>query len=267
MVDNIMGLKDLQKDKVRFCNIIDVVNKLNDVKTSSVSLSTNQYGNSSIIQYDNQIIQTIEQESITVKLALEHYYDLSDLEVTPYPSMVIASPDNSGNGRLVTCEVGEKAVAESFILTFTSSSGYTVEGVLSGAVGSGDINSKFTSDGDGDIIIDADTYPNIFSGSFESGDKIYIGTNKYHRKVASVTTYIAAGEVMRVIAHSNSAQPDEAMVNTFINHGKRERDRLTRPYDDDGYDLGAGDYNVEDLSYGDWEKEVHNKYGNKRTIM
>lgn len=260
-----MGLKDLQKDKVRFCNIVDVVNKINDVKTSSISLSTNEYGNSSIIQYDNQILQTIEQESETTRLSLEEYYSLSDLEVEPWVSIIVQSPENSGNGSLVICEVGSNAIADSFILEFTSSSGYTVSGVLSGNIGSGDINSKFESD-DGDIVIDADTYPNIFSGSFETGDKIYIGTNTYHRKVCDATAYVVAGEVMRIIAHSNSVDPDEAMINTFINHGKRERDKLSRPYDPDGYNIGAGSYTISDISYGDWEHEVHDKYGNKRGL-
>lgn len=264
-----MGLKDLQSDKIRFCNIIDVVNKLNDVKTSSVSLSTNEYSssqlNGSIIQYDNQILQTIEQVSETIRVSLKQYYDLNTLEAdSPWVSMAVKSPSNSGSGRLITCESGTQAITESFVLDFTSSSGYTATGVVSGEIGSGDINSRFVSDGDGDLIIDAEEYPNIFSGSFESGDKIFIGINKYKRKIASVATYISAGEVMRVIAHSNVSSPDESMINTFINHGKRELDKLSRPYDDDGYDLGVGDYDISDIGLGDWSEEVHNKYGEKR---
>lgn len=250
-----MSLKDLQSDKLRFCANIDVINKINKVVTNDINMDDKD---SPVIKFDSQISQVIEQVSETVKKTLEDWYKLEQLESdSTWINSIVSSPSNSStSSRLVAAEAGSEATVETFILNFTSSSGYTVEGYISGQVGSGTTSTKFVSDGDGDLIIDANEYPNIFSGSFQEDDKIFVSTNKYHKKVANVAIYIAAGEVMRTISYSRAISPDESLINTFINHGKRELKRLSNPYSDDGYWLdGVDPVEVDDINLGDWEKE------------
>lgn len=250
-----MGLKELHADKLRFCANIDVINKINKVVTNYSNLD---YDDSPVIKYDSQISQIIEQVSETIKYALKEYYSVSDLVVdSTWINTIISQATNASNeSRIVAAEAGSEAEVETFVVNFTSSSEYNVEGMLSGPVGSGDTSTKFTSSGDGDLVIDAATYPNIFDGTFSSGDTVFISTNKYEKKVANIAVYISAGEVMRTIAYANSISPDETMINTFINHGKRELDRLSHPYDNNGYQLSnLEQYEIEDLSLGDWETE------------
>lgn len=248
-----MGLKDLHADKLRFCANIDVINKINKVVTNYSNLD---YDDSPVIKYDSQISQIIEQVSETIKYALKEYYSVDDLvsDSTWINTIVSQATNASNKPRIVAAEAGNQAGVETFIVNFISSSEYEVEGMLSGPVGSGTTSTKFISNGDGDLIIDASAYPNIFDGTFSSGDTVFISTNKYEKKVANIAIYMAAGEVMRTIAYANSINPDETMINTFINHGKRELSRLSSPYDDGGYQLKSLEqYEIEDVSLGDWE--------------
>lgn len=250
-----MSLKDLQSDKLRFCANIDVINKINKVVTNDINMDDED---SPVIKFDSQISQVIEQVSETIRISLEDWYTLGQLESDSiWINSIVSSVSNTyTSSRLVAAEAGSEATVETFIIDFTSSSGYTSEGYISGQVGSGTTSTKFVSEGDGDLIIDANEYPDIFSGSFQTGDKIFVSTNKYHKKVANIATYMSAGEVMRTISYSRAISPDESLINTFINHGKRELERLSNPYSDDGYWLeGVDPVDTEDINLGKWEED------------
>jgi hypothetical protein len=191
------------------------------------------------------------------------YKSITALEETaPWVGSIISNRQNTvPASRLLAADAGTSAICEHFTLTFTSSSGYTVSGFLSGSVGSGTITSDFTSTG-GDLIISASSVTGMFSGTFASGDMIFISLNKWNRFISNIATYFALSDVLRNLAYSNAVNIDPSIFERYANHAKADLKALQTPYADDGYRLSTlPSRDFSDWQCGGWDGGLYDHLG------
>ena len=249
------SIKDLHSGVRRFCTIVDVVTKFPKIVTESINIDNIDSPTST---YNFEIDQSIQDVSEEIYAALYPLYKESGLKATsPWVGIIISDRRNSEpTSRLRMCQAGSNAICEHFTLTFISSTQYTVSGYLSGNVGEGTTDTDFTSTG-GDLIIPAGTYNDLFSGSFEQGDKIYISVNMWHRTIATIATYLATGDAIRKISFMENTSIDPGIYERFSNHGKRMLNNLREEI----YVLDTlPKRDFSDIQLGDWD-DIYDKLG------
>ena len=259
-----MTVKALQTAS-RLCTILDVVNKFPKIVTDSINLDETD---SPIVRYGYQIDQSITDVSEEIiSSLLPIYRSTSNLAATaPWVGIIISNKQNNDpTARLRICQAGASAITEMFTITFSSASAYAVTGYLSGGVGSGSITTDFTGSGDGDIIIAALTNSGTFTGTFASGDKIFVSINKWHRTIATIATYLATADALRSIFFETGINDETALIEKLSNHAKRIIKQLQMPDDKNGYALSTlPSRDFSDLQMGDWS-EIFDSYGNANT--
>lgn len=255
-----MSIKSIQANELRFCTILDVIKLLPKIVETSINLDESD---SPITQYGYQVDEAIRMASEEIYAALLSLYrSSSNLAVTPWVGAIISNRQNSAPAaRLRACQAGASAITEHFTLTFSSDSAYTVTGWLSGGLGSGSITTDFTGSGDGDILIKALTNTGTFTGTFATGDLIFVSINKWHRFIARICADKAVAQVVRELAYSNGIGIDPAIYERYSNRAKRNLERLQNPDDKNGYTLSTLPVrDLSDINMGDWN-ESFDKYG------
>jgi len=253
-----MSIKSLASAIPRFCSTIDVAAKFPKLVTESINMDE---ADSPVSAYSTIIDQSIiDATSEIITALLPIYTSTTNLEATaPWVGIIVSNKQNdTPSSRLLACAAGTGATTETFTLTFDSSTGYTVTGQLSGIVGTGSTSADFTSTG-GDLLIAAGTNSGLFSGSFASGDKIFISVNKWNRTISSICTYKACADALRSIFFSSSINDETNLVEKMSNHAKRILDRLQRPYDPDGYSLSTlPSRDFSEIQLGSWNPSDDN---------
>ena len=257
-----MSLKTLAAVTPRFCTILDVATKFPKIVTESINLDQSD---SPISRYsyeiDASIIDVTQEIYAALKPTYSSYANL--LASTPWVGLIISDKQNSSpSSRLRACEAGASAITEMFSVDFSSATAYTVTGWLSGGLGSGTISTDFTASGDGDILIKAATNSGLFTGTFTTGDTIFISVNKWNRTVSTIATYLSTADVLKNIAFSTGINIDPSIFERYANHAKRILDRLQRPDDKDGYIMdGLPSQDLSDIQLGDWGEDLYDSFG------
>ena len=258
-----MSIKSITNVGYRFCTSIDVLLWVYKVVTESVNMDAE---GSPIVKYSYEIDAAIRAASDEVLASLIPVYrDVANLRVSsPWVGNIISDrTNNDPSARLLGARAGSSAVTEMWTLSFTSATGYTATGYLSGACGSGTTTSDFTSTNGGDLIIPAQTNPGLFTGTFTSGDSIFIAVNTAHRLISDITSYIAAGDVMRTIAYGEGVSIDDNVHFRFTNKGRGLLKALQNPDSMSGARLESlpDDGNVDDIQLGNWDGDVYDQLG------
>ncbi len=257
-----MSLKSINSE-LRFCTILDVVLKIKRVVTDTINLDES---NSPTVIYNNEVDEIILSASQEIYAALYGLYrGTSNLSYSaPWVGAKISNRQNNDpTARLAACRAGSNAICEHFTLTFSSATAYAASGFLSGGVGSSSVSSDFTSSGDGDLIINASTNAGTFSGTFASGDKIFISINKWHPFIAKICADKAAARIMRELTEMNLVSFDPAVYERLSNRAQRNIERLQNPDDKNGLELSTlptRDYS--DWNLGDVHADLYDAFGN-----
>lgn len=261
-----MSLKTINDDALRFCTVLDVILKAKKIVTDTINLHES---NSAIVLYNNEIDEIIVNSSEEIYAALYGLYrGTSNLEASaPWVGAKISNrQNNDATARLVACQAGASAICEHFTLTFSSATAYAASGFLSGGVGSSNISSDFTSSGDGDLIIAASTNSGIFSGTFASGDKIFISINKWHPFIAKICAEKSAARIMRELTEMNLVGFDPAVYERMSNRAQRNLERLQNPDDKNGMELSSlPTRDFQDITMGDWLYDSFDRFGQPDT--
>lgn len=247
----------------RFCTVLDVIAQFPRIVTDSINLDESD---SPITYYGYMIDDIIQDVSEQIHAALLSLYSIDDITASaPWVGRIISNKQNNDpTARLRACQAGTSAICEHFTLTFSSDTAYAATGFLSGGVGNSTITADFTSSGDGDLIIPASSY-NIFTGSFTSGDKIFISINKWHKFIAGIAADWATGRVLRRISLSEGIGIDPGLYESFTNTAKGKLKALQNPDDKNGYVLSSlSSRDFSDIQLGDPD-DLYDAFGNVDT--
>ncbi len=257
-----MSIKSLATAVPRLTNIVDVLNKFPKIVTESFNADESD---SPIVRYSPSIDASIlDASSEIIGALLPIYKSTTALQATsPWVGIIISDKQNTTpSSRLLGCQLGALCETEMFTLDFVSNTGYTVTGFYSGSLGSGNTTSDFTSSGDGDLKIFASTNSGLFSGTFASGDTIFISANKFDRIVATCCTYKATADVLRGIFFERSINDESNLIEKLSNHGRRILNLLQKPYAEDGYRLSTlPNRDFSDWQCGNWDGVLYDHLG------
>lgn len=201
------------------------------------------------VRDDARIYQFIVRADSLVRGALRPLYTLDTnlLAAAPWnnkPQAPYARPDqditaNSTSVALVDVTPSASAVTEQWTVTFTSTTAFAVSGSVSGAQGTGSTGTAFTSTNTYVVIPTA----NWTGTPAATGDKIVFSTYKPDPLIVTLSAMLAAGLTIKHTFEGNE-MPDEGA--DLWKQGMSLLDRLQRPMDDDGLQLGS--YSPPDLS-------------------
>ena len=213
-------------------------------------LISEQTQNSKILKDDSRILHSIYMASAEVKAALLAVYGTSDLETIPYamPAIIPKANDygsvteNTGNVSLYGVQPSTSAKTETFRITFTDVTDFSVVGSRSGSDGSGDINTDFTSDSTW-LIIPSDTW----TGTPAANDYIDVAVWHVHSMVGYVTTLIAAA--LCHFSLFNSVVPNESSLGKlYRDEANRILKNLVRGFDEEGTPFRLPSFSTQDFS-------------------
>lgn len=147
--------------------------------------------------------------------ALSVYYSEANLKTDPWVSMVIPSAvwdarvggaDSYGNrGASLAIDTinqaGVRAITpgtdnttvftDMYTITFTSSTAFSITGLIAGSVGSGTTSSDFTA-GNGDFSIDSEAW----YGTFEKDHKFYFSLYTFYHRIVRLATAAAVAMIL-----------------------------------------------------------------------
>jgi len=150
-----------------------------------------------------------------IELALGEKYGLSALLSTPF--LVGWNPAaNSGTKVLEAASITADAITETWTITFTDTTSFSVSGSLSGTQGTGTVSTSYTST-NGVLSIDG-TASAWSSGAAVAGDVFYIDTFNTQPSLIPISNLLTGGHLVNTVF--NQQQPNEADAgNTFYDRG------------------------------------------------
>jgi hypothetical protein len=162
------------------------------------------------------ILDKIASLSEEVLQQLSTYFG-SDLEVSPYLTTPVARRGNSDrNSFLRTPELTTNSTilasydADTFIIEFSDSTNFTVTGIMSSDVSSGTTLSDSTHSSGLFIIKSTD-----WKGTFEDGDKFYVGLEFYEAVLRTLVSYKVADALLQGRYVSEAANTMQNLQQTY----------------------------------------------------
>lgn len=153
-----------------------------------------------------------DADSIIVVALLPNYLSESALVDTPYASTPIPDEKNQGTGRLLgdVIVVSSSAITEQWEIRFTTSSAFTVTGSSSGAQGSGNVSTEFTSINER-IIIPISAWSDM--DRIQADDIFRFATCNVFRLVRTISAYMSTALALQ-------AEFSQQLVNVEVESDK-----------------------------------------------
>jgi hypothetical protein len=163
------------------------------------------------------------------------------------PQVPFAVPDqsidaNSDDGALSDITVSTAAITETLTITFTSSSAFGVVGSVTGSLGTGTTGGEHTS---GYLTIPAANW----SGTFASGDIVYVSVYKAKPLIITLSALLSAGLMLKSTYQGIGISE---MGKEYWEQGQDLLKKLQKPYTDEGLQLdsfSARDISPQGVSY------------------
>ncbi len=214
-----------------FCTALDVI-RLNPDISSSLDISHTDFTDTT--QPIN--VDEIEAKILAAKGAMHQHlniiYASSALRVTPWAGIVVKDYSATSSGKLWAVTANAGAHTELWKFTFTSTTAFSVEGSKSGAQAAGSVGAAYT------LTNDITIATNMWTGTFDSGDKIYAPVYDTHPSLVEISAKLAAAYVLQGV-YTNSIPNEMDQSKTYERQAISYLKRLTRPDSDDGLALGG----------------------------